>query len=149
MISIHAQSTFLAQWGRRALGKTVQDHANMEYIKMQIPKKEKPHFSEFAFTTAVIVLAFFFYFGLSFSCSYKRKRWLKVVRCCKSIRFIFFPYPSSGGKGQHIRNSLVSLLRVSIKDTEFHNVIIMFYFSLAATRQALWTILRFGPLFTH
>lgn len=42
------------------MGKTVQDHANMEYIKMQIPKKEKSRFSEFAFTTAVIVLAFFF-----------------------------------------------------------------------------------------
>lgn len=29
----------------------------MEYIKMQIPKKEKSHFSEFALTTAVILLA--------------------------------------------------------------------------------------------
>lgn len=32
----------------------------MEYIKMQIPKKEKSHFSEFAFTTAAILLAIIF-----------------------------------------------------------------------------------------
>lgn len=32
----------------------------MEYSKMQIPKKEKSHFLEFAFTTAVILLAIIF-----------------------------------------------------------------------------------------
>lgn len=86
---------------QKSCRKTVYDHANIEYIKMQMPKKEKSHFSESAFRTVVILLEFCFSLVWAFPfCTRERSEW-KCLRLLWKILGLFFSLPLSllGWKG--------------------------------------------------
>lgn len=52
---MHARSEIPSLLGQKSCRQAVSDHANIECIQVQILKKEKSHFSEFAFTTVMLL----------------------------------------------------------------------------------------------